>query len=146
MIQLKEGEGDPDKDLHFWKWALEVIKRLKAEGMSSDESGGENLGVERVYRVKIVVWRRRMEDILELVDRGRRDRGIFSLCGSTGVTRLRCPAGSTDWPKSTRDVAESLPYIFYDEDWFTSVGTAARQATLHVSREEFKWFRLYSSN
>lgn len=146
MIELKEGEGDPDDDLKLWKWALEVLCRLKADGMSSDESGGENLGFDRVYRVKIMVWRRRMDDLLQFIDRGRRDRGIFSLRGSTGETRLRSQHDVTDWPNSSRDPIPYLPYVFYEEEWFNKVDSERRQATLHVSREEFQWFRVYARN
>ena len=70
MIELKEGEGDPHKDLHFWRWALKVIKRYEAGGMSSDESDNEAVaGQAPVYRVKVMVWRRRIDDLLKVFGR-----------------------------------------------------------------------------
>lgn len=145
MVHLKGGEGDPDGDLRFWKWSLDVIQRLKADGMSSDESGGEDQIGERIYRVKIMVWRRRIEDLIQHIDRGRRDVGIYSLRGSTGCKRLRAPPGPypQDWPETSRNPLESLPYVFYDEDWFQRVSADVRQASLHVTREEFEWFQMY---
>ena len=90
-----------------------------------------------------MVWRHRMDDFLQLIDRGRRDSGIFSLCGSTGAKRIRATPGQAVWPTSTRDAMEALPYVFYDEEWFVRIGADVRQATLHISREEFQWFQLF---
>lgn len=58
MVLLKEGEGDPQQDLQFWKWVLKVIRKYGAEGMSSDESDDNHNGLryEKVYHVKIMVW------------------------------------------------------------------------------------------
>lgn len=147
MVQLKDEAGDPHNDLEFWKWALEVIQRLGAEGMSSDESSDESgPGRNRIYRVRIMVWRKRMEDVLKMVDECRQaENGIFSLRGSTGLTRSRSPPDEpTTWPRSCRPPLEHLPYVFYDEKWFGDVDVNVRMATLHVSAEEFRWAQLYN--
>lgn len=115
MVELKADQGDPHDDLEFWKWALEVIRRLGAEGMSSDETANElNSGHDHIYRVKIMVWRRRMEDVLKIIDGSRHaGNGIFSLCGSTGLHRTRSsPEEPNAWPRSRRPPLESLPYVF----------------------------------
>jgi len=150
MVELKDASKDQDQDLLFWKWALEVICRLGTEGMSSDESkGGHQTGTETVCRVKIMVWRRHMDDLLQYIDRARRaDTGIFTLRGSTGLRHIRPPLSNIPegWPVSSRDAVECLPYIFYSEDWFQSAGEDARQAVLHVSQDEFEWFQLFAAN
>lgn len=147
MVELKEDQGDPHADLEFWKWALTVIERLGAEGMSSDESCGEETAThERIYRVKIMVWRRRMEDVLKIIDECRHgSNGIFSLRGSTGLKRIRPPTDEPQtWPRSKRPAGEHLPFVFYDEHWFNEVDVGVRVSTLHVTQEEFRWAQLYS--
>jgi hypothetical protein len=150
MVKLLEDEGDPDKDLQFWRFALQVIQRLGMDGMSSDESGGEEqYGADKIYRVKIMVWRRRMEDILTNVDQARRNGcGLFSLRGAPGIKRIRPPVPGSqdhqDWPSTNRDPLPRLPFIFYDDNWFSQVTPEVRQTTLHVSAEEFAWFSMYS--
>lgn len=149
MIKLKDDEGDPHEDLELWKWALEVIERLAADGMSSDESGGEESGVsqqDQLYQVKIMVWRRRMEDVLKLIDDCRHsENGIFSLRGYTGLKRKRPPTNAPgNWPVSHRPAMEQLPVVFYDEDWFKAVDINVRMTTLNVSAEQFRWALLHS--
>lgn len=146
MVQLKEEQCDPHNDLEFWRWALEVIGRLGAEGTSSDESCDESNTRERVYKVSIMVWRKRMEDVLKIVDDCRHDQnGIFSLRGSTGLKRIRPPVEEpASWPRSKRPALEHLSYVFYDEKWFSEIDGNVRMATLHVTEEEFRWAQLYS--
>lgn len=147
MIILKEGEGDPQDDLEFWKWALSVIRRYGADGMSSEESEDDFSGqrYERKYRVKVMVWRRRVDDLLKIIDDSRRgDNLIFSRRGFTGVTRNRPEYGDSDWPRSGRDAVAELPYVFYDEDWFSEIAPDIRQAMLYVTDEEFKWLRVFT--
>lgn len=144
MILLKAGEGDLQGDLEFWRWALTVIQRYGHEGMSSEESGDDYQGKEyrRIYRVKIMVWRRRIDDLLKLIDDARHgDSMLFSLRGSTGVQRLRPDYLDPNWPRTRRDPVQELPYLFYDEDWFQEVDVDIRLAMLHVSSEEFRWLR-----
>lgn len=147
MVELKDGQHDPHDDLAFWRWALKVIERLGADGMSSDESCvDQNVTNDRTYRVKIVVWRKRMEDFLKIIDECRyAGNGIFSLRGSTGSRRIRPPADVPEtWPRSKRPPVECLPYVFYNEDWFSEVDENVRMTTLHVTEEEFQWAQLYS--
>lgn len=149
MIKLKSDEGDPHQDLRFWEWALTVIQRLQAEGMSSDESADDAVHPgAQIYRVKIMIWRRRMEDILQIIDQARHSKnGIYSLSGSTGLTRTRPPVNvPADWPQSTRNPVEALPYIFYDQTWFHRESPDVRAAVLHVTAEEFQWAQVFSRN
>lgn len=151
MVKLKEDEGDPHNDLEFWQWALKVIQRLGAEGMSSDESVDElntPRGQDRLYRVRIMVWRKRVEEFLKAIDECRQaENGIFSLRGSMGLKRTRPPNDEpAAWPRSSRPPVECLPFVFYDERWFNEVDANVRMATLHVTAEEFRWAQIYSRN
>lgn len=146
MVKLKEGEGDPQADLEFWRWALKVIRRYGAEGMSSDESSDDFTGerYKKVYRVKIMVWRHRIEDLLKIIEDARHgDNMLFAHRGSTGVQRTRPDYEDLNWPESRRDPVAELPYVFYNEDWFSEVATDIRQSVLHVSSEEFRWLRSF---
>jgi hypothetical protein len=97
-----------------------------------------------VFRVKIMVWRRYMEDLLHQIDEVRHsDTGIFSLRGSTGVKRIRPEYGSKDWPRSYREPPQNLPYSLFNSNWFHQVEPAIRQATLHVTPEEFTWLKTF---
>jgi hypothetical protein len=68
MIKLKA--NDPASDVEVWRWLGRLLKYLRADGMSSDESSVE--GLETVYRVKIIIWRRREVDkYLDIIDQQR---------------------------------------------------------------------------
>lgn len=148
-MKLHENQGNTADDLKFWKWALKIIQRYGAGGMSSDESdsGAQQLnGPNVVYRVKILAWRKRIDDLLDTIN-GTRHAGtaIFSLQGSTGIKRSRPSSdqSSGSWPESRRPPKRYLPYCFYDEDWFNEVAPEVRQATLHCTAEEFIWIQSF---
>ena len=60
MIQTAEG------DLHIWQWLENLIEYLGSNGMSSKDM---DIGIDRKYRVKILLWRRNMDQYLELIDK-----------------------------------------------------------------------------
>ena len=125
---------------------IECCLNLDPVRLSSEESGDDYTGdkYRRIYRVKIMVWRRRIEDLLRIIDGARHgDNLLFSLRGFTGVDRIRPDYSDPDWPRSRRSPMEELPYVLYDEDWFEEVDIDIRMATLHVSAEEFKWLRSF---
>lgn len=156
MVELKGDATNIHSDLVFWKWALGVIKRLGSEGMSSEESDHDALSDQKIYRIKIVAWRKRIDSLLADIDSVRgADNHIFSSRGSLGVKKVRpppeeyfdtttaCPRSDSAWPVTSRDPMAQLPYVFYDDRWFRQVDSEIRQATLQVSAEEFQWFQLY---
>jgi hypothetical protein len=133
MIILKEGEDD----LPLWEWLQSVLQNLGSDGMSSEESGVE--GIETVYRVKILEWRRNMERELDIVDKQRLlDSDLFSPRGSKPVTRIRSP----DNVASSRGPVPGLPRSFYDKKWLDRQSDNYRRMTLCVSQQQFKWFKL----
>jgi hypothetical protein len=133
-----------EQDLRIWTMAKNVITRLGEGGMSSEESCEEDDKV--VYRVKIMVWRRRMEELLRLVDRQRRiDPTIYTPRGSKGVERIRIPEGTLeeDWQWRTRRIhQEDLPEVLYDPDWLQVILGQRAAITIRVSREEFDYFNV----
>ncbi|KAG2114202.1 uncharacterized protein F5147DRAFT_536318, partial [Suillus discolor] len=65
------------EDLPAWQWLQQLVKTLGEGGMSSEESDTENQ-IETVLRVKNMVWRRAIEQELDIVDHQRlMDDDIF---------------------------------------------------------------------
>ena len=60
MIRTAEG------DLHIWQWLENLIEYLGSNGMSSEDT---DIGIDRKYRVKILLWRHNMDQYLELIDK-----------------------------------------------------------------------------
>ena len=149
MIEMKAGEGNPHGDLHLWNWVLSVIQRYGVDSMSSEESEPDYLVKgQTAFRVKIVVWRRRIDDLLQTIDGARHDDPtLFSMRGSRGGLRIRPDYKNPkkDWPKSKRDPVKFLPYYFYDEEWFKEIDPEICQATLHTTAEEFDWFTHFAT-
>ena len=56
------------QDDELWNWIQKVLDYLNAEGMSSEESEGEEDMPSHVLRVKVVPWRRNMEAIWRMVE------------------------------------------------------------------------------
>src|ERR1700742_2246146 len=110
--------------------------------MSSEDSSEEDGQI--TYRMKIVVWHRRMEAILRLIDRQRKlDPTIYTPRGAKAVKRIRIPEGTpeADWQwKSRRIHQEGLPEVLYDPAWLQNVVGKHGFLALQVSREEFEYF------
>jgi hypothetical protein len=130
------------QDLRIWQLARDVILRLGANGMSSEDSSEEN--GEVVYRVKIVIWRRRMEALLRLIDRQRTlDVSMYTSRGSKGVKRVRIPEDilESDWHWKSRRIHQiGLPEVLYDPEWLQNVVHDRAVVSFTVSREEFEYF------
>jgi hypothetical protein len=135
-----------EEDLQIWIMAKNIITRLGAAGMSSEDSSLED--GTTYFRVKIVIWRRRMEAILRLIDRQRLlDPTIYTPRGSKGVKRDRIPEGTleSDWQwKSRRLHTDGLPEVLYDPDWLQNILHDRAVVSLNVSREEFDYFEIES--
>ena len=138
MIVIKSKEKNEEGDLAVWKWLLDLIQWYGAEGMSSDESSVE--GMQTVYRVKILVWRRNIEEYLKLIDNQRMQIGqqVYHTSGKTPTLRIR----TGDLLKSTHDPVVGLPAELYDEEWFKALDENYRQLTLSVSKKQFKFLKI----
>lgn len=133
------------EDLRIWEMAGAIINRLGPEGMSSEDSESEEDG-KVVFRVKIVIWRRRMEAILRLIDRQRYfDNTIYTQKGAKPGKRLRIPEGvlEADWQwKSRRVHPDGLPEALYDPSWLQNIQGSHAVLSFQVSHEEFEYFEI----
>jgi hypothetical protein len=138
MIVIKSKEKDEKGDLAVWKWLLDLMQWYGAEGMSSDESSVQ--GMQTVYRVKILVWRRNIEEYLKLIDNQRMqiEQQICHTSGKMPTPRIR----TGDLLKSTHDPVVGLPAELYDEEWFKMLDENYRQLTLSVSKEQFTFLKI----
>ena len=132
MIRTAEG------DLHIWQWLENLIEYLGSNGMSSEDT---DISIDRKYRVKILLWRRNMDQYLKLIDKQRYgpDSG-FAPAGSKPIQRVR----NLPTPPSTRAAPTGLPETLYDQRWLASTDTNYREITLSVSRENFQWLMFHS--
>lgn len=106
--------------------------------MSSDESGTEE-GVETVYCIKIMTWRREIEKELGIIDRKQMvDRDIFAPQGAKPVKRI-CGTGN---PVSHRGPISKLPHALYNQDWLESQVDDYLKVTLCTSEEQFRWLNI----
>lgn len=137
MIQLRMATNE-EEDLGAWKWLKSLLDFLGADGMSSDESSSTDR-LETVFRVKIMVWRRKMEDCMDIIDQQRIvDPEIYAAQGTKPVKRIRGPEN----PNSHRLPVTGLPRSLYNEGWLASKSEHYRQLTLHVSKEQFRWINI----
>lgn len=140
MIQLRMGTNE-EQDLEAWRWLKSLLDFLGADGMSSDESSGTDR-LETIFRVKIMVWRRKMEDCMDIIDQQRIvDPEIYAAQGAKPVKRLR---GSEN-PSSCRPPVTGLPNSLYNEGWLASKSEHYQQLTLHVSKEQFRWINIVAN-
>jgi hypothetical protein len=134
---IKHKEANKASDLASWKWLSAVVDRLGTDGMSSDDSSME--GVETVYRVKNMAWRRDINRYLDIIDDERKENSdIYCPQGAKPIKRIR---GHRN-PVSTRAPVQELPRTFYDDDWYGLDSEEHRLLTLNVSEEAFTWFNL----
>ncbi|OBZ69818.1 hypothetical protein A0H81_10346 [Grifola frondosa] len=132
LTAKKKEEAD---DVYIWEWLSSVLELLGEDGMSSEESGIEDI-VNTVYRVKIMVWRRDIDRELQIIDRQRMiGTQAFSAQGSKPVPRIRSKTN----PISDRAPVRGLPRAFYDDEWFQQQDEDYRSVTLTVSKEKFRW-------
>jgi len=136
IIEVKAQQTD--NEVEIWRWLLALLNLYGAKGMSLDETDVE--GMETVYRVKILVWRRNIDKYLNCIDNERKlpHQALFSRSGSKPTKRIR----SEDGPVSMRDAVPGLPTELYNAKWLEDTDERYRRLTLCVSREQFKWMNI----
>lgn len=135
---MKTATQNADAEVKIWRWLLSLLQWYGAEGMSSDETSAE--GMEIVYRVKILLWRRNIDKYMDLIDGERKqpEQAIFSRSGARPTQRIRAESNSI----SDRKAIPGLPSELYDGDWLKQLDDHYRQVTLCVSREQFEWMNI----
>ncbi|PIL28285.1 hypothetical protein GSI_09573 [Ganoderma sinense ZZ0214-1] len=130
--------GDTESDVAVWRFLEKVLDLLGPDGMSSEDTCDDL--PETVFRVKVLEWRRPMDDHMAIIDNERvLDRDLFSRQGSQPGKRLR--DGTL---KSTRDPVRRLPQQLYNPDWLKAQN-AQQIHTLAVSSEKFDWIRVVAT-
>lgn len=133
-FKINAARGDPRGDLKIWTWLRTLLVYLGTDGMSSEDSSIE--GLEKVYRVKILLWRRDIDKYLDLIDN---ERGIadqkFAEAGSKPIRRIRHVENQV----SNRKPAIGLPKGLYNDDWLGDVESDYLELTLNVSGDQFEW-------
>lgn len=134
VIEVKAADQDKDGDLNIWRWLQDLLLRYQADGMSSDDTDMDGMGI--IYQVKILVWRRNIDPYVQMIDDERtQSADIFAKSGTKSVTRVRSP----DNPKSNRHAPPELPVTLFNSDWLKEVDDDYRQITLRVSKDDFPW-------
>ena len=126
-------------DCHIWEWLERLLLHLTLNGMSSEET---EISIDKIFHVKILVWRCSMDDYLELIEQQHLNGSGFSVVGSTPIRRLRY--GRTT--QSNRPAPTGLPEILYDPDWLESTDKGYREVTLSVLRDKFEWLMFNSED
>lgn len=124
-------------DRPIWEWLQKLLEWLGTTGMSSEDT---DIGVNREYRVKIMLWRREMDGYLDLIDKQRAHDAGYSQAGSNPIRRLRY----LPTPPSKREAPKGLPEALYDEQWLASADADYREIDLSVSNEKFRWLIFHS--
>lgn len=138
VIEVKSADQNAEKEQKIWRWLLSLLQWYGAEGMSSDETSVE--GMETVYRVKILVWRRNIDKYLDYIDCERKlpTQALFSRSGARPVKRIR----AEDNLISSHSAVPGLPDELYDAEWLQEQDEHYRKVTLCVSQEQFEWMNI----
>ena len=132
MLAVKEAKGNDE--VLAWQFLDNVIMTLGSDGMSSEDSEGED--AEPIFCTHILPWRRDIVKELNIIDQQRlRNSDIFSPRGAKAAKRLR----SDNFPKSERKAVKGLPRPFYDQNWL-----AQNQGI--SSDVPFRWMTVYATD
>ena len=126
-------------DRHIWEWLECLLLHLTPNGMSSEDT---EVGINKKFHVKILVWRHSMDDYLEVIDQQRLNKSGFSAVGSTPIRRLRY--GRTT--HSNHPAPTGLLETLYDPEWLELTDEGYHEVTLSVSRDKFEWLMFNSED
>ena len=107
--------------------------------MSSEDT---EVGINKKFCVKILVWRRSMDDYLEVIDRQCLNESGFSAVGSTLIRHLQY--GRTT--HSNRPAPTGLLETLYDPEWLESTDEGYCEVMLSVLRDKFEWLMFNSED
>ena len=131
MLATKEAKGDGDAVA--WRFLNDIIITLGSDGMSSEDSEGED--TEPIFCTHILPWRKDITKELNIIDQQRqRDSDVFSPRGAKAAKRIR----SDNFSKSERKAVKGLPRPFYDQSWLV-------QNNGMPSDVPFRWMTVYAT-
>ena len=105
--------------------------------MSSEDT---EVGINKRFHVKILVWCHSMDDYLEVIDWQRLNELGFSAVGSTLIRCLQY--GRTT--HLNHPAPTGLPETLYNPEWLELTNEGYRKVTLSVSRDKFEWLMFNS--
>ena len=124
---------------HIWEWLECLLLHLTPNGMSSKET---EIGINKIFHVKILVWHRSMDNYFELIDQQCLNGSGFLVVGSTPIRHLQYGRTTqSNWPTPT-----GLLEILYDPDWLESTDEGYHKVTLSVLRDKFEWLMFNSED
>lgn len=95
-----------------------MVDTLTIGGMSSDESGEDDLG-RKIFTVKKRVWRDKdITRLLRYVDRDHNRTNAYGNTRSGNPPRTRITRGGKE---SEREAVPGLPKNFYDRGWYAGL-------------------------
>lgn len=113
--------------------------------MSSDESDYHSLTNQPIYRVRVMLWRRDFDAIMDAIDNARLKAGSgYSSKGAKPTLRMRQTRDAADASSSSRQPSSHLPIVYYDDAWLEDQTEAYVEQVLSVSREAFEWVRYFA--
>ncbi|KAJ3507461.1 hypothetical protein NLJ89_g6290 [Agrocybe chaxingu] len=133
-IELLKEAGDFEEAAR-WEYLEELLMELGEEGMSSDESEGEDddTAVETVLYVAEMPWRPNISQELSIIEGERNDVGIFNRKGAKPTKRLR----GVRKIASRRDAPPGRARAVYDDKWYGAL-TAQQRKRLGARQTEFR--------
>jgi hypothetical protein len=152
LCDAKHVWAPTDTERRKWKRMLKIVKTLGKEGMSSDESDIEERTNRPVYRVRVMLWRRDLDNLMDAIDNARFKPGSgYSKKGSKPTPRIRddrrlawshdVHAMAAGIKLSSRDPVYSLPRDYYNDRWFKSMSKEFVDDVLCLPRERHNWVR-----
>lgn len=126
-------------DLKVWEWVLMVLEQYGVEGVSSDESGIEDMQV--ICRPKFMPWRRDISLILQKLEWERIKPGqtIYANKGQTPRKQVRLRSNT----KSKRPPPIGLPRALYNPEYLAARDPDYVRNKLCVDDDsEFVWKRI----
>ena len=138
LIKVKRVSKDPSttNQLEVLEWILKVLRYLKADVMSSEDTDKE--GGTVVYRVKVMQWRRQgVVDVMKILDNHKDTQSLaWTPRGQKSAKRIR---NNLAEHLSTRRHVSSLPRALYDAEWLSK---PSNSVTVNVSKEDFQWMQV----
>ncbi|KAG6372665.1 hypothetical protein JVT61DRAFT_7421 [Boletus reticuloceps] len=122
--QISE-ETDINKDTCAWRFLYSVVRTLGSDGMSSDESGEDDM--EPIFFTSLMPWRRDMAKELRIIDTTRSPT-------TKGVKAAKCIKSTN---VMSRTPVKGLPTQFYEPVWLA-------QNQKMATEEFFEWLELIS--
>lgn len=131
-------EEQQSGDLQIWKFLLDLLDELGADGMSSDESEGGN---RDFFRVKLLPWRRDISREMGIIDGAyTKLKDKMRKTGGKAIPRHR-DGGLV----SSREAPSDYPRALYDDEWFKNLGRM-EERVYSVSKKVFEFVELMLDN